>query len=174
MFCKRREQLDFNNVSEATQLDAKAFKLKDDMILQARWEGTFHQLFALHDFPFDVQGLKISMAVNCRTNGMTPVKLTLARDVHASVFSEGFAQHYEWDLDERVKLHSTFVSTGAGRNFPTLEVRMRCERMPQFVLVNVACPMCVLSALTGIGYTIDVVEWGLHGEVHSIATRRRC
>ena len=45
----------------------------NDLILVARFEGTFMEPMELKGFPFDVQDLTASLAINCRTTGMMPV-----------------------------------------------------------------------------------------------------
>ena len=45
----------------------------DDLILSKRLEGAFSAAFDLRRFPFDQQGLSITLAFNCANEGRTPV-----------------------------------------------------------------------------------------------------
>ena len=50
----------------------------DDLILSKRLEGAFSAAFDLRRFPFDQQGLSITLAFNCANEGRTPVDLSIA------------------------------------------------------------------------------------------------
>ena len=94
-------QLDFNNAISYTKLDSRVRKDGDDLILAFRYEGTFAERLELEAFPFDAQDLVVSLAINCRTTGMTPVKLVVPceADAHHSIDMEHFTLDDEWTLD---------------------------------------------------------------------------
>ena len=66
-------------------MDQKIITLGDNAIkIQMRFEGTFTEVFELHDFPFDVQGLQISLAVSLPAEA-TPAPWALRTSSSASI-----------------------------------------------------------------------------------------
>lgn len=66
-----------NGLPGSRIIDNKVMKRGDDLVLALRMEGSFTEVFELADFPFDMQGLTISMVFNCRANGPLPIDITV-------------------------------------------------------------------------------------------------
>ena len=100
-------QVDFNNAHEYKTLDAKVLTEGDDLILTLRFEGCFSEVMELEHFPCDVQDLTMSLAFNCRTTGMMPLRLAASPDLKSSISKDGFVDGKMWTLHPELEVSHT-------------------------------------------------------------------
>ena len=141
-------QVDFNNAEQFTCQDARAVSSGDDLVLSARYCGTFLEPMELEEFPFDVQSLTCSLAVNCRTNGPIPVVIAIdpAAKLHIAMEEKYFPLHSEWRLERAVRCSCELVGT-EGRRFPTVNIEAVMHRRPTYYVVNVCGPMFIFALM---------------------------
>lgn len=149
------KQFDFNNAVSYQQLDGRTFVRGEDIILALRYEGVFLESMELQNFPFDVQDLSMSLAINCRTSGMMPVELRIDPRVKSRhvIEDKHFTLHNEWQLRREVALELKLVGTD-DRIFPTVEITPVVERKPHFYLVNIAFPMALFALMGNFQFTL--------------------
>lgn len=148
-------QLDFNNAKVFREIDHKIVTDKDDLVLAARFEGTFGEPMELERFPFDIQDLNMSLAMNCRTTGMTPVHFKLAdQGTYHHVIEDGFfTQQTEWVLHKKLEVRCYLVGTGE-RMFPTVEFNAVVARRPHYYLVNIGYPMALFAMMGNFQFAL--------------------
>ena len=134
--------------------DKKVLMRGEDIYLCLSIDGTFTECFELQNFPFDIQPLTISIAVNCRASGPLAIKLCCTDATTAyGVQEEDF--HLRSIYRPR---KNCFVVTGEtgqdDRVFPAVNVISVLERRPQHTVTNIFVPMfifvllaCVVSIL---------------------------
>ena len=71
------KQIDCRNALTWRVVDGKVMKRGDDLIMALRVEGTFVEVYELVDYPFDCQGLTMTLAFNCRANGPLPIDISI-------------------------------------------------------------------------------------------------
>jgi hypothetical protein len=150
------KRLDFNNAIRFEMVGkGKVSVSGDDVILAARFEGQFIEPMELRDFPFDVQDLTVSLAINCRTTGMTPAHFVLAEDgkFRHVIRKRHFKMHNEWKLRNDVRVGCHLVGT-QGRYFPTIDIACTIERLPGFYLINVLLPMLLFALMANFQFAI--------------------
>lgn len=169
-FC---DQFDTNNGIDWKILDKDVMVAGEDILFKIRIEGSFYERLELVEFPFDKQDLTISLAVNCRTTGNTPVTLAVAENASLAVdMDEGFqlSQFYtvetKCDPDGRevldsagkrlanVRIACTEVGTSADRMFPTMNISVKIIRKPAYYVYNVTVPMVIFNILAFMQFTI--------------------
>ena len=71
------DQLDVRNALNWKRVDGKIMQRpqSNDLIMAIRVEGTFTEVYELKDYPFDVQGLSMTLVFNCRANGPLPMDI---------------------------------------------------------------------------------------------------
>ena len=112
----------------------------EDLLIKVRYEGVFYEAMELEDFPFDTQSLGVSFVVNCRTQGMTPVRLKVADDVHVDVGYHTFHQHQEWYIGQQAHVQTLLTGIDADRMFPSFEIAFVVGRRSGFFVYNVILP----------------------------------
>ena len=133
----------------------------DDLIIQMRLEGTFHEDFELQAFPFDIQSFQCCIAINCRLGGKMPVHLSVDPKVDRGVETEGFQLGHEFKLamnkDEKQGSQGVlgtvpYVYGTGGRKFPSLRITFAVQRRSDFYVKNIVsaasrpCTSTFLSA----------------------------
>ena len=144
-------QVDFNNAHEYKQLDAKVVTDGDDILMNLRFEGIFSEIMELEQFPCDVQDLTMSLAFNCRTTGMMPLRIRNSPTVKTSIAPDAFVDGKMWTLHPHLELRAGEYGTMEDRKFPSLQMIVLVGRNPQFYLWNLALPvfcfvpLCILQ-----------------------------
>ena len=154
-------QLDFNNAKSWTKLDQKVLVRGDDLVCAVRFEGVFMEPMELQRFPFDTQDLTTSLAINCRTTGMTPVRFVLDHEAQNayrhSIDIRHFPLHNEWELGPHV--HAELGLTGSvGRQFPALDFSLLIRRKPLYYLLNVVYPMATFAFMANFQIALPRYE----------------
>mgnify|MGYP006143358067 CR=1 FL=1 len=72
----------------------------------------------LKEFPFDAQDLTVSLAINCRTVGMMPVKLVVSPGADLSLSHNGFALRQSWRPRLALNVEEMLVGASEDRLFP--------------------------------------------------------
>ena len=154
-------KLDFNNAIAVNPIEEPVIKhAGDDLGIAVRYEGTWSENFELEMFPFDAQPLTMSLTINCRTAGMTPVRLTIAPDVVLCVDRSGFSPRHAWHVHEQIGASRTLVGSAADRKFPTLNLSVLVWRRPGFVVWNVLVPSGTLPLISSFAYSFRLDEAG--------------
>lgn len=161
-------QLDFPNAREIRTLDSKVTAEGDDLLISKRIEGHFFERFKLHDFPFDAQDLAITVSTNCATEGAVPVRFVVpdADDVAADELDRpqlgvdvvNFAHSDIWDLSPRIYTSVTTVGASSKRRFSAVHLRAHVKRRSNFVLMNVAVPVSIISFLSLMTFLVPPEE----------------
>ena len=121
----------------------------DDVFLTARWEGTFFERYELHDFPFDLQALTMSLSINCRTTGPIPASFLTTPQSNTVVSSDEQLLGDAWHLKTRsLLLRTHLVGYDADRLFPTLSISSVVQRKSHFFVYNAALPFAFFSLLS--------------------------
>ena len=161
------DQIDFNNAQKWSILNKDVFEIGNDIHAKVRFEGTFTANLQLEKFPFDVQLLTFSLAVNCRTNGRTPVALECSHEMMCHTISnEEFHLNEVYFVQERIHV-LTGTCGYAPRIFPAVNITMIIERKPGFFLINVFLPVLLFVPLSAMQQFIPVndlagrMEFGL-------------
>jgi len=124
----------------------------DDIGCQVRYRGSWHETMELHMFPFDCQELTISLAINCRTTGMTPVRFVVAPDALLRVDPEGFSPAQGWQVNTQLFVTSALVGSSADRKFPTLKLTTNVTRRSGFILLQVILPIGFMAPVASLGF----------------------
>ena len=82
----------------------------NDIIYKVRLIGSWFEDMSCVRFPFDTQALAFSFAFNCRTTGMTPVELRIARDFQVNAADSGFRVRHQWQLLHDKSQHTSTMS----------------------------------------------------------------
>ena len=72
------DQIDFRNALTFRVVNCAVQKRGNDLVIAVRFAGEFSEVFELENYPFDVQGLTITLNINCRYHGPMPVVLDVA------------------------------------------------------------------------------------------------
>lgn len=149
------EQTDFNNAKAWRKLDGKMVKAGQDLLLTARFEGTFFESMELQRFPFDAQDLTMSLAINCRTSGMTPVDIRVRPDAALNhvIEMEHFVLHTEWELEPKLSTRCHLVGS-ENRQFPSLDISSIVRRRPAFYMLNIVYPICLFAFLANFQFAL--------------------
>ena len=164
-----------NNGIKWQWLDREVMIVGQDIMLKLRIEGEFYEKLELNEFPFDEQDLTISLAVNVRTTGNTPVKLAVAEDALLSVdMDEGHQLSHLYTFETRtlpdesaladgsgavkpmanVRVLCTETGTSADRMFPAMKISVKIVRKASYYVFNVAVPMIIFNCLAFLQFTI--------------------
>jgi hypothetical protein len=154
-------QLDFSNAVDVRLIDKAIMQSGSDLVLSARYQGTFSEALELERFPFDAQPLTISMVVNCRESGPVPVAIELDDLVAKSVDPrKSFALYQEWHLADLICVRVGRTSADiADRVFPQISFSFFVARRPGFVLTNVALPTLLISTLSFVPFCLDPMDY---------------
>ena len=170
------DQFDVNNgmsteSEKVTWVDKSVSTEGNDIILNMRFDGTFHEEFELHNFPFDIQSLQVCIAINCRTSGAMPVHFYIDDNADKGVELEGFQLAHEWQMamtknGKEGKLYTVPYKFGAGdRQFPSMRITATVKRKPTFYVGNVMVPMMLLTSLSFMQYARPHDEPGDRTEI---------
>lgn len=149
-------QIDFNNASKKKILDCNVYPSPPHLIGAIYFDAVFTECYELHDFPFDVQPLTMSLAINCRVSGKTPARFVVAED--ATMGScDNFHLGDVYNLRPRV--YVACGETGQGnRVFPSANVVVIIERHPQYFITNVFVPMFLFVTIACMNNIIPLTE----------------
>lgn len=160
-------QIDFNNAFHYEAIGSPMITADgNDLAAKMRFDGVFLEPMLLRDFPFDVQDLTISIAINCRTTGKTPVKLTVNQSIKREMSLSCFWQHQEWGLASELVLHPYLAGT-TGRLFPSCNISVVVGRRPLFYIVNVLLPTALFPPTAMLQFCIGFTEppaWTLNDD----------
>jgi hypothetical protein len=128
-----------------------------------RWRCTravFQNSMKLHQFPFDIQRLPISLTV-----GYDVADVVLVGNVNPAyrsfVVKHNFAQSGEYELVPRVFLAQAVTlrqDSCSGRVYPVLNVSVVVRRWPSYFLWNVGLPILVISLLSFSAFAIPAAD----------------
>jgi hypothetical protein len=123
------KQIDIKNFIEHTPpLDRKVYRAGNDIHLALRYEGDFFENMELENFPFDMQELSLSIAINCRTGGNMPCDLVVADDATIGISRSGFALHQLYEARRARVFLRALVARAPGR--PPLAPPVRPSTAP--------------------------------------------
>eukprot|EP00322_Chrysochromulina_rotalis_P009864 CAMPEP_0115864582 /NCGR_PEP_ID=MMETSP0287-20121206/19275_1 /TAXON_ID=412157 /ORGANISM="Chrysochromulina rotalis, Strain UIO044" /LENGTH=469 /DNA_ID=CAMNT_0003319057 /DNA_START=17 /DNA_END=1426 /DNA_ORIENTATION=- len=147
------KQMEINNAIHCKMLDSVIFKQGEDLIANIRWEGVFHENFELYEFPFDNQGLTVSVSINCRFTGPLRVELSVAPDCSKTIDMSGYLEGDIWRIatDRQgcpMRLRPHLVGSDRERMFPTLSFTMLVRRKSNYFVMNAVLPFLCFSALS--------------------------
>ena len=116
----------------------------------------------------------MSLAINCRTTGNTPVELKVADDAALSVDGEdGFQVSNFYTLETKKDEHGQDVrdvrglpvakvdvickdvGTSADRMFPSMDITFHIERRSTYYVLNVTVPLLVFNLLAFLQFGVD-------------------
>ena len=113
----------------------------EDVDITLRWEGVFFEHYELHDFPYDLQCLTLSLSINCRTTGMMPAEFAFGDATLTTVVKDGCILDDIWNLKtQKLMLRTHLVGSDAERLFPTLSVSAVVQRIPVYYIYNGVAP----------------------------------
>ena len=149
------KQFEINNVLAGQPprlLDTAVRREGDDLLLNLRWEGTFYESFELYDFPFDSQGLTVSISLNCRTTGPIPVEIKVPPNCGNSIDYNGYTEDHNWHIvhdpnDKSLRFLTKEVGGGPQRMFPTFCFSVLVQRRSSYTVVNAVIPFTCFSIL---------------------------
>ena len=97
----------------------------------------------------------MSLAINCRTTGMMPVKLKIASDCKARhvIEKRDFTMHNEWALQPNLNMELRVVGTD-DRLFPTVDICAEIHRKSFFYIVNIVLPMAFFALMANFQFTL--------------------
>lgn len=148
-------QLDFSNAINYRWMDDPTVrKVGDDLMFVARFEGEWWESMEMAEFPFDVQDLTVSISMNCRTSGRTPVRLAVDSDAELVLNTRTFALHQLYRVCPNMSVEEHELS----RHYPALAVTAVVARRPGFVLFNIAMPMGSFPMLAMCQFALPVAE----------------
>jgi hypothetical protein len=144
------KQLDFPTSLDYTLLTEKVVKMKDHLDMVLKVSGSFFEQFDLHQFPFDLQRLSLTIAFNCADEGIVPICFADPSQGNAalSINLETFALSNLWILFPHLRVQRTSVDPMPNTTYPALKLSCLVERRAGFVVTNVFLPMCVLTTLS--------------------------
>ena len=141
-------QLDCRNALHFSVLDAKVFaRGGEDLHCTVRVEGEFTECFELVDYPFDVQGLTMSINFNCRANGPLPMEIRVAPTCTVTMTCIHLCPpNKEWRVYPELHVRAHLVGVGE-RTFPGLSCTAKAQRDPFYHVVYLGVPWGLLSLL---------------------------
>jgi len=145
------KQLDFPTSLDYSILTEKVVKLKTHLDLVLKVSGTFFEQMELADFPFDVQRLTVTLAINTATEGIVPVAFSgmgSGRSVALSINLKTFAMSNMWRLYPHLGVSRTTIEPMPNTTYPALSVASLVQRRAAFVTSNVFLPVGVLTLLS--------------------------
>ena len=141
-------QIDSRNALSYKICDAKIMTRGDDLVMAVRVEGSFTEVFELAYYPFDVQGLTITLNFNARYHGPMPIDIQVAQNCHVAMTCVSLCPPArEWEVANELHVRSHLVGTG-DRQFPGISFTARATRQPFYHLVFLASPMGFFSLLS--------------------------
>ena len=154
------EQLEFANTHKAPRrIELTVVRKGDDLYLNSRWEGDFHEEYELHDFPFDKQALTLTFSINSRTRGRLPVTFKLDR-VQPSIVRAGFAQKNQYYLNPNLFLRTHEIGADEERMFPAISFACIVTRRPTYFTMNATIPFGFFSLLSLFQFAVQPVPHG--------------
>ena len=149
------KQLDFNNAVHFHEMEHSMRVEGNDILLSIRFEGVWFQKMELMNFPFDMQMLTASLAMNVRTTGMTPATFVVPHDAKLELDREGFSsQEQAWNALPKLKASSTTVGPCADRQFPTLQLSAVVLRRSGYFTYNIIVPMAMMPLLGAMQFAV--------------------
>lgn len=129
----------------------------DDVYISARWEGVFFERFELHDFPFDLQALTMSLSINCRSTGPIPAIWTHSESTSTVVSSDEQLLGDAWTLKLRnLLLRAHFVGFDADRLFPTISISAIIQRQSHYFVTNGVLPFGLFSLMSMLQFCLHL------------------
>lgn len=162
-------QLDFPNAKSVRTLESNVTVEGENLHLLKRVEGYFFERFKLHNFPYDEQDLAITVGAHCEMEGPVPVRFVMpgADDDDADPESDcpqlgvdvvNFAHADIWDLSPKIYTSMTTVGASSTRRFPAMHLRAHVKRRANFVVMNVAAPVSIISFLSLMTFFVPPEE----------------
>eukprot|EP00966_Prymnesium_polylepis_P188601 4370443-Prymnesium_polylepis.1 len=143
------EQIEFpNGLAAPRRIEMTTIRKEDDLYLNCRWDGVFHEDMELHDFPFDKQALTITIVINSRTKGKLPVEISVDNTLPSSIVRDGFAQQNQYHLSPTLFLRVHELGNDEDRKFPAISISCMVERRPRYYILNAGVPFCAFSLLS--------------------------
>ena len=107
------EQVDARNALTWRLRDGKVMRRGSDLIMAIRLEGTFVEIYELTDYPFDCQGLTMTLAFNCRANGPLPIDISIKEQCTVTMTCMKLCPPIkEYELKPYVYIRPHLVGTG--------------------------------------------------------------
>ena len=149
------QQIDYANAVEMRELEYKVNQEgANDLVLVHRAAVQFSEIFELHDFPVDKQGLSAELLIKCAKEGALAVELTMADDVAKAIRVDRFLVGVTYELtygDGFGAACTTAVGGwcdgGQNKTYPMQTVTCYVSRKPWYYVWNVALPMGALAML---------------------------
>ena len=159
------DKLEFCNGEGTVKMLDKLQKTDgDDVYLSARWEGVFFERFELHDFPFDLQALTMSLSINCRSTGPIPAIWTHTEATGTVVSSDEQLLGDAWTLKLRsLMLRSHLVGFDADRLFPTISISAIIQRQSHYFVTNGVVPFGLFSLMSMLQFCLHLKLRNLSG-----------
>ena len=155
-------QLDFNNALTFSMMGEVGVRVEDeDLVVAARFEGSWFSSFMLELYPFDSQQLEVSLAMNTRTTGMVPAHLVVplrGERTELRLEASGFAPHMLWRMHPNLSAKALCVGQSADRQFPTLNISALVTRRPGFILSNIALPVGLFVPIAYLEFAFPVTD----------------
>lgn len=143
-------QVDMRSALQHRVVDSKVTRRGNDLMLAMRFDGVFHEVFELTDFPLDEQGLSIHVSFNCRVGGPLPMELVVdPKPVVTLSCIHICPPAKEWTISHSVRMRSFKFGEMYSRDrvFPSMSVTVRVRRQPNFVIINLMIPIGLISLL---------------------------
>ena len=152
------DKLEFCNAEGVVKLLDKLIRVEgEDVYIAARWEGMFFERFELHDFPFDLQCLTMSLSINCRTTGPIPTNWAVSSETSTFVSSDEQLLGDAWRLKLRSMLLRThLVGVDADRLFPTISISAVIQRQSHYFVTNGVIPFALFSFLSMMQFCLHL------------------
>lgn len=158
-------QIDCRNALSWRVVDGKVMSRGDDLVMAVRVEGTFVEVYELTDYPFDVQGLTMTLNFNCRAHGPMPIDIRVEPSCSVTMTCINLCPPIrEYSLEPQLYIRAHLVGTGE-RTFPGISFSAKVARHPFYHIVFAAVPMglfSLLALLTGAGRQIDSLGHRAH------------
>jgi hypothetical protein len=148
-------QLDFNNAKHFRVLDSIVQQDRRDLKIKVRYEGIFFEPMELAHFPFDAQHLTVSLVMNCRSAGMTPVVLQPKKGAAAfKTDADCFHLHQTWRLGAELHCRYYLAGNDEQRLFPSVEIGVIVGRRSGFFVYNMIMPTLLFVPTAMLQYCI--------------------
>lgn len=142
------KQIDCRNALSMKMIDSKVLKKGDDLLMAVRIEGVFTERFELHDFPFQCQGLTLTINLNCRLNGPMPVQFVVGKPAKIVMTCIGLCPpDAQWAVSPELHVRSHDVGWG-DRSFPAISFTAKVTQKPFYYLVYLAAPFGIFSLVS--------------------------
>ena len=152
------EQIDFRSAFIFKTLDAKVMTRGDDLILAARYEGVFCEIYELELYPFDSQGCTLTLNFNCRCNGPLKLELRVRDDCRLAMTCTTICPPAkQWELKHEMRARPHLIGTG-DRKFPAISLSAMVQRKPFYHIINMAVPFSCFSMLAVLQCTVWTVD----------------